>query len=119
MLARFRKIDYWRGIGHIAGFHQAVEKLGSNWRELDEDSQGYTDANSIWGQLAQLTELKNKHTYEARKWLYNAWHEDRQEVKTKFYAYKEFDQSSVPSIKTSTKSENQSESSNSQVCNCF
>ena len=119
MLARFRKIDYWGGVGNIAGFHQAVEKLGLNWRQLDEESQSYTHANSIWGQLAQLTELKNKHTYDARKWLYNAWHENRQQVKTKFYANKGLDQSSVPSIKTSNKSENQPESSNSQVCNCF
>ena len=62
ILAYFQKTNYWRDIGNVAGFHQAVGKLRSSWRQLEEGSQGYTNPKSIWGQLAQLTKLKNKHT---------------------------------------------------------
>ena len=115
MFARFRKMDYWSEVGGIEGFHQAVEKLGLNWKKLDEGKHGYTDINSIWGQLANLTELKNKSKYEARKWLYTAWHQNRQEVRTKFLAKVSFDQLPTAENGTRDSAKSQYEISNSQV----
>lgn len=119
MLARFRKMDYWNQIEGIEGFHRAVEKLGSSWRQLEKDEHGYkhgyTDVNSIWGQLANLTELKNKHTYEARKWLYNAWHQDRQQVRTQFLAKMLIEQVTTAGIEARDNAEGQHEMPNPKV----
>ena len=86
MLQRFLKKNYWEEVGGVAGFHNAVEHLGSNWRLLDQEGQGFTKETSIWGQLAQVTDLKKKTCPKARKWLYSVWQEDRHGVRTKFYA---------------------------------
>lgn len=115
MFARFRKVNYWEDIGGIEGFHEAIETLGSNWRLLDNNERGYTDVNSIWGQLADSSRLKNKHTYEARKWLYNAWTQNRQNVRTEFYAKMGFDQSPTHDIQTQENAKNQYEIANSKV----
>lgn len=115
MFARFRKTDYWGEVRKIEGFHQAVEKLGSNWKQLDEVKHGYTDINSIWGQLANLTELKNKGEYDARKWLYTAWHQNRQKVRTKFLAKMSLDQLPTAENETRDSANGQHAISNSKV----
>lgn len=89
MLQRFLQKNYWEEIGDVAGYHRAVEQLGSKWHLLDQERQGFTKDTSVWGQLAQLTDLKKKDCSKARKWLYSVWQEDRRGVKTKFYATKQ------------------------------
>lgn len=115
MFARFRKVNYWADIGETEGFHEAIEKLGLNWRLLNEPEQGYTDANSIWGQLANNTRLKNKDTYDARKWLYNAWTQNRQEVRTTFFAKMDFGQSPTLEVSSEENAKSQPDISNSKV----
>lgn len=89
MFQGLTKKSYWEEIGGVVGFHNAVEQLGSKWLLLDEERQGFTRETTIWGTLAQLTTLKNKTSCKARKWLYSMWQEDRNGVKTKFYATKQ------------------------------
>ena len=115
MFARFRKTDYWKSVGDVAGFLGAVDKLGPKYRQLDGDKQGYVQANCIWGQLAELTEIPNKNTYETRKWLYNAWKEDRRKVWSTFYANKTPGQLPQATIETLPDLKIDSESANSQV----
>ena len=117
MFSRFRKMTYWSEIGEIKGFHDAIEALGSNWQLLDEDAHGYTDISSIWGQLASNTELKNKHTHEARKWLYTTWHRDREGIRTKFYAKMGVALPQAPEHRTHNDGKNQNEST--KVCKRF
>ena len=88
MFARFAKADYWEQVGGVSSFHQASEKLGLTAENLDASVQGYSDPVSIWGKLAELTQIPNKHDQEAREWLYHAWREDRREVRSKYYAQK-------------------------------
>ena len=115
MFSRFRKTNYWLQIGEIEGFHEAIEALGSNWKLLDEGKHGYTDDNTIWGQLAANTKLQNKHTCEARKWLYTTWNRNRDGVRTKFYAKMGFDQPPAREIETHDNAKNQNKPSNSKV----
>ncbi len=119
MFSRFRKTDNWSEIGEIKGFHEAIETLGSNWKFLDEIDHGYTDINSIWGQLAGNTKLKNKDTYETRKWLYTTWKRNRDEVRTKFYTKMGIDSPTTRTIETEDNGKNQNESSNSKVYELF
>ena len=58
--------------------------LGADWKLLDDKSKGYSDSGSVWGKLAECTELKKKDTFDVRKWLYTVWHDDREKVRTKF-----------------------------------
>lgn len=115
MFSRFRKITYWTEIGGAEGFHNAIEMLGSNWKILDESAHGYTDINSIWGQLAENTQLKNKHTQEARKWLYTTWNRDREGIRTKFYAKMGIASPPTREVKTYDNAKNQTEHSTSKV----
>ncbi len=62
MLKLFKQMDYWKNVQGVEGFHAAIEKLGTTWNQLNEDRQGYDAPDSIWGQLAQMTEMKNKNT---------------------------------------------------------
>lgn len=107
MLKRFQKKKYyWKEIEGIDGFHRAVEKLGVSWHQLNEDGQGYHAPNSIWGQLAELTELKNKDSLNVRKWLYQAWRRNTQNVFTSFPGNKQTNQSPESNRMSST-SDNQ------------
>ena len=84
MLKRFTKTDYWKEIQGIEGFHLAVEKLGTTWQKFNENGQGYNAPDSIWGQLAQMTEIENKNTLNFRKWLYHTWHRNSKYVYSSF-----------------------------------
>ncbi|CAF4028148.1 unnamed protein product, partial [Adineta steineri] len=77
-----KKFDYWGGVGGVDGYITAVKQLGSDYTKLESD--GCSKLDSIWGRLAEFTKLDNKSTYDARKWLYTAWNDDRREVKTTF-----------------------------------
>ncbi|CAF1135304.1 unnamed protein product [Rotaria sordida] len=91
MFKRFRKRNYWKSVGNEDGYISAVEKLGPRYLELDAINGGYTEPDSIWGQLASFTEISEKNTYDTRKWLYTVWTDDRREVRTKFYRRKAAD----------------------------
>ena len=91
MFKILRKTNYWEEIGEVDGYHKCIEMLGSDWRLLDDKSKGYSDSGSIWGKLAEVTELKKKDTFDARKWLYTVWHGDRKQVRTKFLKIKLLD----------------------------
>jgi hypothetical protein len=84
LLDFLRKKDCWAQIGGVHGYIDAVNILGSAHRELDKESSGYTNPDSIWGQLAEFTGLHKKNTYENRKWLFTMWREDRRKVRTTF-----------------------------------
>lgn len=85
------RTNYWQEIGEVNGFHSCIDMLGSDWKLLDDKSKGYSDPRSIWGKLAEYTELKKKDTFDARKWLYTVWHGDRKEVRTKYLKTKLLD----------------------------
>lgn len=84
MFRRFRKRDYWTSVGGVDGFINAVKKLGSSYKELDVENQGYAEPDSVWGHLANVTNIPEKNTYDTRKWLYTNWRSDRRNVKSKF-----------------------------------
>ena len=84
VLNYLKKNDYWKQVNGVEGFMAAVKQLGSDYRELEVDSNGYTKSDSIWGRLAELTKISKKDTYETRKWLYTAWTENRRKVRTTF-----------------------------------
>lgn len=84
MALGLKKKDYWAQVGGVEGYIAAIEQLGSGYRELDSKNNGYTKSNSIWGQLAQHTQMSKKDTYESRKWLYTTWHENRRKIRTTF-----------------------------------
>jgi len=80
-----KKTDYWKQVGQEEGFLAAVKQLGSDYRELDGENNGYTQPDGIWGRLAELTQISKKDTYETRKWLYTTWVENRRNVCTTFF----------------------------------
>ena len=81
-----KKVDYWSQIGDVEGFIAAVKQLGSDYTELDVQSNGYTKSDSIWGRLASLTQINKKETFNTRKWLYTTWRDDRRKVRTTFFS---------------------------------
>jgi len=84
VLSFLKKRDFWTEVGGTEGFIAAVEQLGSDYRELDNRTNGYTKSDRIWGRLANLTKINKKNTLENRKWLFTAWHENRRKVRTLF-----------------------------------
>lgn len=86
MFRRFRKRDYWTSVGGVDGFLNAVKQLGSSYKELNVENQGYAEPNSVWGQLSDMTNIPEKNTYDTRKWLYTVWRNDRRNVKSTFNA---------------------------------
>lgn len=122
MFSRLRKKSYWNEVGNIDGFHQAVERLGSKTNDLDTDTQ-YLNSRSVWGDLAELTNISNKSDYEARKWLYNAWKEDRRQVRSSFYATKKIHQSGESAATGAIRFDENIEScqpqTNEQVCSAL
>ena len=79
-----KKKDIWTEVGDVEGYTDAVKQLGSDHRELDNERNGYTKSDTIWGRLAELTQISKKNTYETRKWLFTTWHENRRKIRTKF-----------------------------------
>jgi hypothetical protein len=79
-----KKKDYWSEVGNEEGYINAVKQLGCTSRELNDNKNGYTKSDSIWGQLATFTKIPKKDTYETRKWLYTTWHDDRRNIRTTF-----------------------------------
>ncbi|CAF1638467.1 unnamed protein product, partial [Rotaria magnacalcarata] len=63
---------------------RALRQLAVDYHELDNTTTGYTKPDSIWGQLAELTQISKKHSNEARKWLFTSWHENRRKIRTTF-----------------------------------
>jgi hypothetical protein len=115
MLKLFKQMDYWKNVQGVEGFLAAIEKLGTTWNQLNEDRQGYDAPDSIWGQLAQMTEMKNKNTLNARKWLYHTWKRNGKKVFKTFPGNKALAQFPVHSNPTS----NHLESSKVQVSHHF
>lgn len=86
MLKRFKKKDNWKLIGDVQGYMNAIDKLGLDWQRLDQSNESYADSSSVWGQLANFTNMKNN--YEVRKWFYTVWREDRRQLHTRYVAEK-------------------------------
>ncbi len=107
MFKIFQKKNYWKLVGDEEGYIKAVERLGSNYHDLNSKTQGYSESNSIWGQLANFTETLD-NTYDTRKWLYTVWKSDRRRVQTKFNAKKAND----PNCECITQSSNESMNEN-------
>ena len=84
VLSFLKKRDYWKEVGEEERYLATVKLLGLDYREFDDEGNGYTKLNSIWGRLAALTNISNKNTFEARKWLYTAWHDNRRKIRTLF-----------------------------------
>lgn len=84
VLSFLKKRDFWAEVGGTEGFIAAVKQLGSDYRELNNKAIGYTSSDSIWGRLADLTEIKKKNILDNRKWLFTAWNEDRRRIRTMF-----------------------------------
>lgn len=105
MLKRFRKKDNWNSIGDVQGYLAALNKIGSLCQYLDAPNQGYAEPNSIWGQVADQTDMPNKNTYDVRKWLYTVWKDNRRNIRSLWYLQRSIDgspedkQSSGNSIK--------------------
>ena len=109
MFKKFRRRDYWKLIGGVDGFINALDKLGIDYKELRSTNQGYAEPNSIWGQLANVTDIPEKDSYDTRKWLYTVWKDDRRKVRSKFKAQHANDYSSeytIESLNDSLKKEN-------------
>jgi hypothetical protein len=79
-----KKKDYWTQVGGVEGYMAIVKQLGLDYKELNIKTNGYTKLDSIWGRLAELTQIPNKATYEVRKWLNTTWHGNRRKVRTTF-----------------------------------
>ncbi|CAF1314555.1 unnamed protein product [Adineta ricciae] len=94
VMNKSKKKDYWNDIGNEEGFLAAVSQLGSDYKMLDAKGEGCQNADGIWGRLAELTKLDSKSTYDARKWLYTVWNNDRRKVRTTFLRTQATDASS-------------------------
>jgi hypothetical protein len=87
MFKKLQKKNYWELVDGVEGYVNAVEQLGIRHDQLDDkDNKGYSNPDSIWGELANFTHIPEKETYETRKWLYTVWKEDRRGAKTLFYS---------------------------------
>ena len=56
-----QKISMWNGIGDVEGYHRAVDKLDESIiaQLVDKNvPSGYRDSNSIWGLLAENSNLE-------------------------------------------------------------
>lgn len=84
VLSFLKKKDIWSEVGGVDGYLDALKQLAPDYRQLDNTSSGYTKPDSIWGQLAELTQISNKNTIQTRKWLFTAWHENRRKIRTTF-----------------------------------
>ena len=79
-----KKRDFWTEVGGTEGFITAVRELGSDYHQLNNKAIGYTISDSVWGRLADLTQINKKNILDNRKWLFTTWNEDRRKVRTMF-----------------------------------
>jgi len=110
VLSFLKKKDYWTDVGGVEGFIAAVKQLGSDYRELNGIKNCYSKSDSIWGRLAQLTQLPNKDTYDARRWLCTTWQDNRRKVYTTFLSTQVDDpiQHNMDQSSTNVETENRS-----------
>ncbi|CAF1143019.1 unnamed protein product [Didymodactylos carnosus] len=91
-----KKKEYWTEVGGVEGFMAAIRQLGSDNRELEDKSNDYSKSDSIWGRLAELTQISKKDTFDTRKWLCTTWHDNRRKIRTTFLATQIDDHKAIP-----------------------
>lgn len=100
-----KKTDHWSQVGGVQGYIDAVSQLGSDYQQLDLQSIGRTKSDDVWSRLASFTTIPKSDSYEARKWLFTAWHEDRRKIRSTFLGMKAKNNAQLSS--TSDSSDNQ------------
>ena len=83
-----KKTDYWSQIGGVQGYIDVVKQLGSDYQQLDLQRTARIKSDDVWSRLASFTTISKCDTYETRRWLFTAWHEDRRKIRSTFLTMK-------------------------------